>query len=756
MAAVSSPGVTESPAPRGRTATRFTRGRTRHARAASPAVATSPSPAPSCAHERAATTAAAVGPAAASAVSAAGDTGTAARVPAPSPDSTVPVADLHALWGVARAAKLAGLSALAAAHTLAVIAPPSTPTAPPRRRTEAADCSLDVAAGAGECIDALLDDCGTSCEAATVRQHVADALACVTARHDPDGDGRGVWEEDSGFTPAPRDLAAIMFAHGAGERSSARLNKQSPAPVIAKPAGRRPPRQRPPPGSPPAPAAPAVDPAAPLATPSASPSGVRLMLIAADDSVTAGDFRQRLLAAFPDVIADDMHTQEITIPGPHFGCIRAYFTVQATRRNASRIRSLAQRGRVIRLAPERGTGPSVMATASGEGSLQVATPAEWADLGPAERAAAVTAAREETVEMLSDFMWVLTADDVHAATGRMPLYCLDGEAGLARAIEDGAPRIDRAVSLISQAAQEARGAPAIVRMGFYRQTPWTAACVTRQLTAYFAQRPGLYADASVLDVRPDENHEPHVALVELTCTEQQQLSLVMESGKIPLLGTQSPTISFHPLCVRGGRRHMRIIRGQGNSIAIHPDRPTLRKLSDQGVATFCQELEDNVPPEGLTEFELHSRRQGTPAGRETIDLDASDTDSHAPARTAVAAAARTPAAAAPPTARARPDAAHPRTAAALDAMFAALAARERGDASTMRAHLDAALASMSGSAGTLASPPAAAPRGARYPRGRPCASRHDRAAGHPCHPGAPRRGRAGWMVGRRGQLVLRC
>ena len=114
---------------------------------------------------------------------------------------------------------------------------------------------------------------------------------------------------------------------------------------------------------------------------------------------------------------------------------------------------------------------------------------------------------------------------------------------------------------------------------------------------------------------------PHQALVELQCSEMQQLALYVASKSISICNT-CPVITFSRQCSFGGARFVRFCDDQDHpefmqGIAGRGEDSSSRRLSHSGILAFQNEILADVLPVGESDFGRLRRQSQTPVSNST-------------------------------------------------------------------------------------------------------------------------------------------
>jgi len=256
----------------------------------------------------------------------------------------------------------------------------------------------------------------------------------------------------------------------------------------------------------------------------------------------------------------------------------------------------------------------------GEGSLEVADPVVWRE-STKERKEELLREAFAAVESHCKWAWHLDHKAVDV-DGRIALFFLKGRIDLRAAMAAAPLAIDLSLdALAAQRAQLVRGDSKLLRFCFMKSIQWQPTAMKRELDAWLDSGPSAvdFKGASVVEITimpPDEKFGPrnHQALVKLECTEKQQLLIYLSSKKIPLCGAWPLVVfqTYGPMDMFGGRRSQRLMQENPEYIVHGKSNDT--RLSELGVHTFVQEVEDGVGPAGLTASEQLQASASKPGG----------------------------------------------------------------------------------------------------------------------------------------------
>ena len=264
----------------------------------------------------------------------------------------------------------------------------------------------------------------------------------------------------------------------------------------------------------------------------------------------------------------------------------------------------------------------------GEGSLKVADPATWRDSTKSRKEELLQDAFA-AVESHCQWAWHLDHKAVDV-NGRIALFFFKGRVDLRAAMAAAPATIDLSLdALTAQRAQLARGDSKLLRFCFMKTNQWQPTAMKRELDTWMDSGPSAvdFQGASVVEITvmpPDDKYgaRNHQALVKLECTEKQQLLIYLSSKKIPLCGAWPLVVfqTYAPMDMFGGRRSQRLMQEDPAYVAHGKNNET--RLSELGVNTFVQELEDGVGPAGLTASEQLQASASKP-GSSTVGRNAS-------------------------------------------------------------------------------------------------------------------------------------
>ena len=197
--------------------------------------------------------------------------------------------------------------------------------------------------------------------------------------------------------------------------------------------------------------------------------------------------------------------------------------------------------------------------------------------------------------------WVLSCSDVEATTGCTHIYFMEGGAALALA-RATCPDIELDAREIARQTNMARGDYKLMRFCFTKRASFDLGAVISEINVFFGMRPefsGAQACLSETEISYSGESHTHVALVSLQMTELQQLMLYTFNMKVSV-GSFHPVITFANECRFGGTRYKRF-KDSRPDLMEQLDGYT--RLNDDGVACFTAEINDDVPPEGLSPYE---------------------------------------------------------------------------------------------------------------------------------------------------------